>query len=389
MKNKKTGLDIRPSTMKSYILGIQRGFYHEWGYKLNLLTGPIFACRKDGLTAVVDNKARNLQEAGLHTESHNVLSKEEVLTLFKSKSLSPDSPKGFQNRLIFAIGILTAMRPTAMALLSRHQFCKMTLGGEIVWKITGTVGNVNGGSKTSSGGWSSIGRKPVEVCVWDQDYANGNINFFKILDEYIALRDSVAGDLDRFFLAVQLTAVDKGKFFKRQPLGKNSFLSAVKSCCNEEGIQGSGTKSWMTTHGLRGTLATILFEAGHSDSSVSLRTGHRDPTSLKSYQHLRGGLGLRQQRDLLPDNGCLQSANKTPRLQPSVSVDTVIDDAAQPQLPPKAFHVDNTPSVPTSSSDVSNGPPAAVVQALLSNVHSMQNNQININIHCNSDKKFD
>lgn len=48
-------------------------------------------------------------------------------------------------------------------------------------------------------------------------------------------------------------------------------------------------------------LATILYEAGHSDSSVSMRTGHRDPRSLESYQNLRGGEGLRQQRDLLGD----------------------------------------------------------------------------------------
>lgn len=54
-------------------------------------------------------------------------------------------------------------------------------------------------------------------------------------------------------------------------------------------------------HGFHGALATILYENGHSDSSVALRTGHRDPKSLEYYQHLRGGNGLQQQRDFLGD----------------------------------------------------------------------------------------
>lgn len=88
-------------------------------------------------------------------------------------------------------------------------------------------------------------------------------------------------------------------FFKAQPLGKNSFIWAVKTACQAEGIGGSGINSFITTPGLRGTLATLLFEHVYSDSSVALRTGNRDPRSLKSYQHLRGGEGLKQRRDIL------------------------------------------------------------------------------------------
>lgn len=32
---------------------------------------------------------------------------------------------------------------------------------------------------------------------------------------------------------------------------------------------------------------------------MAMRTGHRDPKSLKSYQNLKGGEGLMQQRDVL------------------------------------------------------------------------------------------
>lgn len=58
-------------------------------------------------------------------------------------------------------------------------------------------------------------------------------------------------------------------------------------------------KGSVSTHGLRGT---IIFEAGNSDSSVAMRTGHCNPRALKIYQHLLGEGGLQQQRDLLGDD---------------------------------------------------------------------------------------
>lgn len=192
MRNSKTGKDLQPSTIKNYILGIQRAFRYDWGYDLKLLEGPIFNCPHEGLTAVLDNKARSLQEQGMHTTHHNVLSRTELVTLYKSASLSLQTPKGFQNCVIFTIGIVTAMRPTAMAFLKRHQFQKIRLDDDWVWKITGTVGSTSGSSKTSSGGWKSIGENPVEVCVWNEAYENGTINVFKIIDDYIRLRDKTA-----------------------------------------------------------------------------------------------------------------------------------------------------------------------------------------------------
>lgn len=55
---------------------------------------------------------------------HNVLSKEHQMNFHMSDSLCIKSPKGFQNRLLFTIGALTAMRPNAMSLLKGSQFVK-------------------------------------------------------------------------------------------------------------------------------------------------------------------------------------------------------------------------------------------------------------------------
>lgn len=70
---------------------------------------------------------------------------------------------------------------------------------------------------------------------------------------------------------VDLRATIKKKFLKRQPLGKTRLWSVIKSCCAAENIKGLVTKSWVTTHGLRGKSATTLFEACLFDSPVSLR----------------------------------------------------------------------------------------------------------------------
>lgn len=359
-KNERTGDDVMPTTIKNYILGIQRGMEMEWGYKLKLLTGPIFSCPKDGLMAVIDNKVRILQERGLHSQHHNVLTREDLLKLFNSPSLSRDSPSGFQNRLVFTVGILTAMRPTALATLKLSQFQKIRLGDDTVWKITGCVGSTSGSSKTAGGGWKAIGQSPTEVCIWNEDYADGSINFYKDIDEYMSIRESVAPTLDRFFLGIHGRATCRNKFFKGQAMGKNLFLRVVKHCCSDEGINGSGTKSWVTTHGLRGTLATLLFQAGHADSSVSLRTGHRDPRSLKSYQNLRGVEGLRQQQDLLQD---FQSPIK--KRKDSDSSDATI--AQHPTLQPQT------------------APSAPQISRLFSDIHTIDRTTINININCATD----
>lgn len=79
----------------------------------------------------------------------------------------------------------------------------------------------------------------------------------------------------------------------------NALHRIVKLICAYELIPTSGTKTFITAHSLCSSLATILFEYGHSYSSVVMHTGHRDPRSLKYYQNLLGSESLQQQRYLI------------------------------------------------------------------------------------------
>lgn len=62
------------------------------------------------------------------------------------------------------------------------------------------------------------------------------------------------------------------------------------------GIRGNGKADHMTAHGLRAPMISMLISAGYSDAAVALRSGHRDNTSLQSYQNLRGLNGEAQPR---------------------------------------------------------------------------------------------
>lgn len=91
--------------MKTYILGIQKGFCLLWGDEVKVLSGPICNCPVEVFFAVVDNKARAMQREGLRMVNQNFLYTEDLLHLYRSSSLSKSTPKCFQTRLVFTFGV--------------------------------------------------------------------------------------------------------------------------------------------------------------------------------------------------------------------------------------------------------------------------------------------
>lgn len=125
------------------------------------------------------------------------------------------------------------------------------------------------------------------------------------------IRDLLDVGNDLFFLGINKKAATHRVFFRRQAIGRNAFGTIVKTVCDLEGISGSGTKTFAITHGLRRSLASLILQASHADSSVQMRTGHDDPRSLQIYQNLRGRVCLRQQRDIL-GSSCVSSSSIDP-----------------------------------------------------------------------------
>jgi len=91
-KSKKTQKSVSQTTMKTYILGLQRKFA-EWGYELTLVSGPVFDHNKYGLRAVCDDRFSEQQAQGQISKQHNVFPRKDIVKLLKSKSCSKSTPR--------------------------------------------------------------------------------------------------------------------------------------------------------------------------------------------------------------------------------------------------------------------------------------------------------
>jgi len=297
-KSKKTGKSVTPVTMKTYILGLQRQF-SEWGYELTLVSGPIFDHKKYGLRAVCDNRFSEQQAQGQIRKQHNVFPRSDVIHLLNSKSCSKSTPRSYINRLVIIVGVSLGVRPTALHELEMHQFQKIELARKLVWRYTEKIGSKTGASKVAKGGWKDTKYKPVQIDMVDFPVLDGTLNVFEEVDQYMQIRSEMPKQNPRFFLQPSRkdpSTLKPAQFFNNQPIGVNSFQSLVKNMCIAEKIRGNGVHEYVTNHGLRGTMTSLLLDAGFSDTAVSLRTGHRNNDSLKSYKNNQGSSSFSQQK---------------------------------------------------------------------------------------------
>lgn len=199
VKNGKIGNDIMPTTLKQDILDVQRALKHmELGF-LYFRAQRVFV-PKNGLFRMLIMSYMLCKQSFCALNTIMFLSSADLKTLYASLSLSKKTAKGYLTRLIFSVGLVTSMRPTAKYILDTSQFKRIMLDGKVVWKITGMIGSAAGALKTNKVGWSTIGEKPPEVCVWDESYVHGTINFFHDLDCYMSLHKRMRDVLSRFFL---------------------------------------------------------------------------------------------------------------------------------------------------------------------------------------------
>ena len=301
----KQGKIVTPNTMKNYICGLQRAF-EQWGFKVNLFAGPVFADKKEGLLSVLDNLFAEQQAQGVLVKGHNVLPREDIKTLLTSTECSSSTPAGYLNRLVLVVGITLGIRPSGMWLLRLSQFTYIQAKGESVLQFTEMVGSKEGASKTKKGGLRAITQKAVKIFIWNRLLLDGTLNVYKDIHEYLTIRKQMKIDGkngDRFFLQANSKGTHKSNFFRKQVIGKNSFRKIVPNLCAKVGITGTGVNDCVTTHGLRGTMITLLLEAGHADTTIMLRSGHSQVQSVLNYTNLQGNEGLQQQMDMFRDTG--------------------------------------------------------------------------------------
>lgn len=154
---------------------------------------------------------------------------------------------------------------------------------------------------------------------------------YEDLYDYMKLRKAMAMHSNGDFLGFNLKAKTFSTFLKKAPLRKNSFFESSGTFVTAIGIKGCGFRTRMTMHGLRATTVTLLLQAVDADSSVAMRTGHREFRTRKSYHNLIAGLGMRQQESLC---GACSCENVTKKVS-SNRASTVIEGEAKLPEPVK------------------------------------------------------
>lgn len=92
--------------------------------------------------------------------------------------------------------------------------------------------------------------------------------------------------------------LNRKSLFKPQKLVKGFSDQSVKHICHEAGVTGPGMNNYLRDHVFRALMTSLLIDAGHTDSSITLWTSHTNTTALVRYHNLFGKDGLRQQNSL-------------------------------------------------------------------------------------------
>lgn len=158
------------STMKSYMLGLQRSFKQKCNYELFLLMGPIFDCQSLGLVNVINNHFSDKKSRGMVTKSHNVISVNEIMNLYWYEKLCMKSATGVQTRIVFNIALVTGMRPGEISNLKLSHLQKICVDGEKSRWMTAVVGCRRGRSKNRKCGLKAVKQKPTEIIIFEEMY---------------------------------------------------------------------------------------------------------------------------------------------------------------------------------------------------------------------------
>lgn len=189
----------------------------------------------------------------------------------------------------------TGVRTTELCNLDLDQFKHEKVLGKDAVVFYPKVQSTLGESKNKKGGVQAVRYRSNCVPVRNISFFGGTLNVYRLIMRYIVARRIAKITVPRFFVGAKGGARgDLSEFFHNQPLGKNTCSGTVRSICTKLGILGSGEAAYMTTHGLRATMISLLISAGYSDCAVALRSGHRDLASLQSYHNLRGKNGENQ-----------------------------------------------------------------------------------------------
>lgn len=270
---KSSGDPYPPETIYSILCGLYRYMQGKFGVGV-----PNFLSRRNpqfkDLNGATDRYYRDLRAKGIGVEKKRAqpLSEEDIETLWSSKVIGVDSPQALLNAVFLLNGKNFALRNSEHYSLKVSQLTR-------VHDPDGYIYNENG-SKNRSGGLQDfrIPNKsvPIYACPEFEEHCH-----VYILDFYLSKLPVEALLNDTFYMR-PLPAIPPAAYlpwFTKQRIGKNAIAGLMTKMCKDAGIVGP-----RTSHSLRVTAATSLYEKQVPEKLIQERTGHRSLGALRIYE---------------------------------------------------------------------------------------------------------
>ena len=203
-------------------------------FDVDFFNVPIFNFPKTGLRTVMDNKFTMQKAREALTKSHNILTLDNVQTIFASEYCTEREANGFRNRVAFAIGLALAI---GLCYMDASQF-KLEKDSRVYYP---KIGSGIGEPKNAKGGIRVVSYRNRHILIHDITFFGGSFNIYQLISKWFEARRRANRTCTRSFLGVKPGRKENiVEYFRNQPLGGSSCSKIAKEVCQKLDLRGNG-----------------------------------------------------------------------------------------------------------------------------------------------------
>ena len=279
---KQNGDDFEPDTLTSLCRSFDR-FLRENGKQYSILTDREFSKAREALSS----KRKQLRRSGKGQKRDKAvgLCEADIQQLWEMKQLGDETPQSLLRTVWFNNTLFFGWR-------ARDEHHRVKFGD---FKINREVGPeeieyvewiTERGSKTRTGEHEFVPDRAFNPKMCATGGPRCPVRIFK---EYLCRRPADMNSRDAPFFLASIPNPASQTWFKKQPLGKNSLGSFMKSMSDTAGLSGRHTN-----HSVRRTMISTLRKENVEPLNIIALAGQRNLKSLDSYS----STSMEQQKDM-------------------------------------------------------------------------------------------
>ncbi|XP_062572787.1 uncharacterized protein LOC134234758 [Saccostrea cucullata] len=270
----KSGGEYHPNTLSEIVISIQH-FLRGSGRFDNFLDDTDFAY----MPPVLDAKMKELSRMGIgiSRKQADIISAEQENEMWERGILETDTAKMLVDTLLYSIGLNFALRAG-----QKHQNLQVGTNSQLSLNISKDDGRryLQYTEKASKSNIGDLNHRKITPKV-TRAYENVDEPercLVKIFEKYISLRPP-NGKSTALYLRPKERATET-VWFDAVPKGVHQLQQVVEKLCKAAGFHGN-----FTSHSLRATAATRLYQAGVDEQLTELveKTGHRS-NAVRAYK---------------------------------------------------------------------------------------------------------